>query len=119
MATPSIQPVQLLTECPGGGSVPGFLRNQAGAPALSGGDEASSQEVHVRQKKKPVPRKPANETGVALPAAAMSGARRRPNVWQPQVIVPQQVDLPSARPGLDEIVVPAGVNGRSLVNGRL
>jgi hypothetical protein len=49
----------------------------------------------------------------------MSGARRRPNVWQPQVIVPQQVDLPSARPGLDEVVVPAGVDGRSLVNGRL
>lgn len=67
----------------------------------------------MRQKKKPVPRKPA-----VTPDADLRNARKRRNSWEPQVIVPQQVDLPLKRADLDDVVVPAAPNGRSLVNGR-
>jgi hypothetical protein len=68
----------------------------------------------VRQKKKPLARKPA-----VAPDADLRNARKRRNSWEPQVIVPQQVDLPLNRPDNHEVVVPAAANGRSLVNGRL
>ncbi len=64
----------------------------------------------MRQKKKPLDRKP------ATPDADL---RKRRNSWEPQVIVPQQVDLPLRQPDRDEVVVPAAPNGRSLINGRL
>jgi len=68
----------------------------------------------VRQKKqKPLSRKPA-----ALPEQDTRSRRRR-NAWEPQVIVPQQVDLPLVEPGSDEVAVPAAPNGRSLIDGRL
>ena len=70
-------------------------------------------EFNVRQKKKPVPRKPA-----VAPEADLRNARKRRNSWEPQVIVPHQVDLPLHRPDMDAVVVPSGVNGRSLLNGR-
>lgn len=68
----------------------------------------------MRQKKKPLARKPA-----VAPDADLRNARKRRNSWEPQVIVPQQVDLPLNQPARDEVVVPAAPNGRSLVNGRL
>ena len=68
----------------------------------------------MRQKKKPLARKPAVATD-----ADLRNARKRRNSWEPQVIVPQQVDLPLNRPDNQEIVVPAAANGRSLLNGRL
>lgn len=67
----------------------------------------------MRQKKKPVPRK-----SDVTPQADLRNTRKRRNSWEPQVIVPQQVDLPLNRSDMDEVVVPAGVNGRSLINGR-
>lgn len=66
----------------------------------------------MRQKKKPLARKPA-------PDANPGDMRKRRNAWEPQVIVPHQVDLPLDQPNRDEVVVPASPNGRSLVNGRL
>ncbi|WLR91979.1 hypothetical protein [Shinella zoogloeoides] len=68
----------------------------------------------MRQKKKPLPRKPA-----VSPEAELRNARKRRNSWEPQVIVPQQVDLPLVRSEREEVAVPAAPNGRSLVNGRL
>ena len=68
--------------------------------------------MRQNQKKKPA-RKPA-----LTPDADIAGMRRRRNAWEPQVIVPQQVDLPLNRPDSDEVVVPATPDGRSLVNGR-
>lgn len=68
----------------------------------------------MRQKKKPLARKPA-----ATPDESLRNSRKRRNSWEPQVIVPQQVDLPLTGPGHDEVVVPAAPNGRSLINGRL
>lgn len=65
----------------------------------------------MRQKKNPPARKPA-----IAPASALS---KRRNSWEPQVIVPQQVDLPLPRQDRDEVAVPAAPNGRSLVDGRL
>jgi len=70
----------------------------------------------VRQKKKPLARKPATAPD---PDASLRNARKRRNSWEPQVIVPHQVDLPLNRPNNHEVVVPAAANGRSLVNGRL
>lgn len=68
----------------------------------------------MRQKKKPLARKPA-----VTPDADFRNTRKHRNSWEPQVIVPQQVDLPLNRPDHDEVVVPAAPNGRSLINGRL
>jgi hypothetical protein len=68
----------------------------------------------VRQKKKPLARKPAT-TSDANPG----DMRKRRNAWEPQVIIPHQVDVPLSQPNRDEVVVPATPNGRSLVNGRL
>ena len=68
----------------------------------------------MRQKKKPLARKPALD-----PDAHLRNARKRRNSWEPQVIVPHQVDLPLNRPDNENVVVPAAVNGRSLLNGRL
>ena len=65
----------------------------------------------MRQKKKPLARKPATTPHVEQ-------ARKRRNAWEPQVIVPHQVDLPLVQPEKDEVVVPAMPNGQSLVNGR-
>ena len=65
----------------------------------------------MRPKKKPTIRKPA--------VAPETVTRRSRNSWEPQVIVPQQVDLPLERQTRDEVVVPAAPNGRSLANGRL
>lgn len=70
----------------------------------------------MRQTKKPLARKPAIAPD---PDADLRNARKRRNSWEPQVIVPQQVDLPLDRPDNDDVVVPAAVNGRSLLNGRL
>lgn len=67
----------------------------------------------MRQKKKPLARKPAVATDPEL-----RNARKRRNSWEPQVIVPQQVDLPLSRQEHEEVVVPTAPNGRSLVNGR-
>ncbi|WP_314093317.1 hypothetical protein [Shinella sp. M31] len=67
----------------------------------------------MRQKKKPLARKPAPHTD-----ADTSHRSKRRNSWEPQVIVPHQVDLPLDQ-GRDEIAVPAAVHGRSLSNGRL
>lgn len=67
----------------------------------------------MRQKKKPLARKPAPHTNAE---ASHPGKRR--NFWEPQVIVPHQVDLPLDQ-GRDEVTVPAAVHGRSLSNGRL
>lgn len=67
----------------------------------------------MRQKKKPVPRKPA-----VTPDAELRNARKHRNSWEPQVVMPQQADLPLTRASLDEVVVPAAANGRSLINGR-
>jgi hypothetical protein len=69
----------------------------------------------VRQKKKkPLARKPAVPSDTEL-----RNARKRRNSWEPQVIVPQQVDLPLVRSDHEEVAVPAAPNGRSLINGRL
>ena len=65
-------------------------------------------------KKKPLVRKPATP-----PEAAAHGARKRRNSWEPQVVVPHRVDLPLHRPEHEDVALPAGPNGRSLVNGRL
>lgn len=70
-----------------------------------------SKEFPVRQKK-PLARKPA-------PMPPENQTRKRRNSWEPQVIVPQQVDLPLVRPDKDEVCVPAMPNGRSMINGRL
>lgn len=77
-------------------------------------DEANSQEFYVRQKKKPIARKPTAHTD-----ADPQPRNKRRNSWEPQVIVPHQVDLPLDKGHRDEVVVPAAPNGRSLVNGRL
>ncbi|MGQ3211417.1 MAG: hypothetical protein ACT6U0_07590 [Shinella sp.] len=68
----------------------------------------------MRQKNKPLARKPA-----VIPGANPGDTRKRRNAWEPQVIVPHQIDLPLNQPGSHEVVVPAAPNGRSLVNGRL
>ena len=67
----------------------------------------------MRQKKMPIARKPAVASD-----DARCGARKR-NAWEPQIIVPHQVDLPLERPDTQQVVVPACTNGRSLANGRL
>lgn len=61
----------------------------------------------MRQKKKPLARKP-----VATPDENLRDSRKRRNSWEPQVIVPQQVDLPLNPPEDNEVVVPPTVNGR-------
>lgn len=68
----------------------------------------------MRQKKKPIARKPAAHTDVDAPPR-----NKRRNAWDPQIIVPHQVDLPLGPGHRDEVVVPAAANGRSLANGRL
>ena len=68
----------------------------------------------MRQKKKTLTRKPA-----ITQDADLRNTRRRRNAWEPQVIVPQQVDLPLNRTDRDDVVIAAAPNGRSLVNGRL
>jgi len=72
-------------------------------------------EADVSQKRKKPPARrsdPASDADRAAP--------RRRNSWEPQVVVPHQVDLPLTPPDhRDEVVVPAAPNGRSLVNGRL
>jgi hypothetical protein len=67
----------------------------------------------VRQKKKPLARKPD-----LAPESDLRNARKRRNSWDPQVIVPQRADLPLTVQDRNEVVVPATANGRSLVNGR-
>lgn len=67
----------------------------------------------MRQKKKLLARKPA-----VTPDIAPRNAPKRRNSWEPQVIVPHQVDLPLRQPGRDEVAVPSAPNGRSLLNGR-
>ena len=74
------------------------------------------EEWIVGQKKKPLARKPFSAPDSD---ADLRNARKRRNSWEPQVIVPQQVDLPLNRTDRDEVVIPAAPNGRSLVNGRL
>ena len=69
----------------------------------------------MRQKKNPLARKSALASD---PEADLRNARKRRNSWEPQVIVPQEVDLPLNRQDNDEVIVPAAANGRSLVNGR-
>jgi hypothetical protein len=77
-------------------------------------EDANPQEVNVRQnQKKPLARKP------AAPETDPHGARKRRNSWEPQVVVPHQVDLPLHRPEHEDVAVPAAPNGRSLINGRL
>lgn len=44
--------------------------------------------------------------------------RPRKNAQEPQVLVPQKVDLPLPTSPLDEVRVPASIDGRSLSNGR-
>lgn len=66
-----------------------------------------------QRKKKPLARKPA-----ARPEPELRNARKRRNAWEPQVIVPHQVDLPLSRPDHEEVAVPAAPNGRSLASGR-
>ncbi|MCR6499391.1 hypothetical protein MUO32_10140 [Shinella sp. CPCC 101442] len=68
----------------------------------------------MRQKKKPLARKPASH-----PDADTSHRNKRRNSWEPQVVVPHQVDLTLDQGRRDEVVVPAAANGRSLSNGRL
>lgn len=65
----------------------------------------------MRQKKKPPDHRPAN--------TLHADTRKRRNSWDPQIIVPHQVDLALNQAGRDEVAVPAAPNGRSLVNGRL
>ena len=67
----------------------------------------------MRQKKKTLARKPAPQTD---PETSHRSKRR--NSWEPQIIVPHQVDLPLDQ-RRDEVAVPAAVHGRSLSNGRL
>lgn len=63
----------------------------------------------MHRKKKPLARKPDIAPN---PDADLRHTRRRRNSWEPQVIVPQQVDLPLNRPEDNEVVVPPTVNGR-------
>jgi hypothetical protein len=42
----------------------------------------------------------------------------RENRREPQVMMPQKVDLALPKTTLQEIAVPASINGRSLANGR-
>lgn len=65
----------------------------------------------MRQKKKPPDRRPADTPN--------ADTCKRRNSWDPQIIVPHQVDLPLNQAARDEVAVPAAPNGRSLVNGRL
>lgn len=67
----------------------------------------------MRQNKKPIPRK----TAVTQDTAPGKSSRRR-NSWEPQVIVPHQVDLALTVQERDEVAVPAAPTGRSLINGR-
>lgn len=67
----------------------------------------------MRQKKKPLARKPAPHTDTDT-----SHRSRRRNAWEPQVVVPHQADLPLDQ-NRDEVAVPAAVHGGSLSNGRL
>jgi hypothetical protein len=47
-----------------------------------------------------------------------SWLRQRENRPEPQVMVPQVVDLTLPKTTVEEIAVPASVNGRSLADGR-
>lgn len=66
----------------------------------------------MRQKKKLPARKP------AASAPSQTRQTRNRNAWEPQVVVPHQVDLPLPREEREEVVVPAAPNGRSLADGR-
>ncbi|MFB2553531.1 hypothetical protein [Ensifer soli] len=50
-------------------------------------------------------------------ASTLSSPKRR-NAFEPQVMAPHQVDLPLKKTPLEEIAVPASINGRSLAEGR-
>jgi hypothetical protein len=67
----------------------------------------------VRQKKKPLARKPDVDRETD-PRKAYS----RRNALEPQVMMPHRADMPLARPAKDEVVVPAMVTGKSLISGR-
>lgn len=43
---------------------------------------------------------------------------QRQNRREPQVMVPQKVDVTLPKTTLQEITLPASINGRSLANGR-
>lgn len=66
-----------------------------------------------QKKQKPLSRK------TAAASEPDTRTRRRRNAWEPQVIVPQQVDLPLTDSRPEEVAVPAAPNGRSLIDGRL
>ena len=67
------------------------------------------------QQKRP---QPPVKRGAPLASEADNPARRRRNVWEPQVMPPQTVDLP-LRDGDDvEIAVPAAISGQSLLDTR-
>ncbi|ASQ00362.1 hypothetical protein CN065_31795 [Sinorhizobium meliloti] len=65
--------------------------------------------VRLKQKRPKFARPPEN------PNPKQSGR----NTWQPQVIVPYRVDLTLKKSTADEVAVPASINGRSLIDGRL
>jgi hypothetical protein len=67
----------------------------------------------VRQKKKPLARKPEVDR-----EADPRKAYARRNALEPQVMMPHRSDMPLARPEKDEVVVPAMVTGKSLISGR-
>jgi hypothetical protein len=71
--------------------------------------------VPKSQQKRPQP--PAKQ-GAPLASEEDNPDRRRRNVWEPQVMPPQTVDLP-LRDGDDaDIAVPAAISGQSLLDTR-
>lgn len=40
------------------------------------------------------------------------------NLWEPQIVPPQKVDMPRPKETIEEVAVPASINGRSLADGR-
>ncbi|WP_275786435.1 hypothetical protein [Pararhizobium gei] len=65
----------------------------------------------MRRHVKKAPAPPSSQPNVGLPM--------KKNAWQPQIIPPYRVDLPLARTTSEQIAVPASINGRSMVSGRL
>ena len=64
------------------------------------------------QQKRPVKR------GAPLASEADNSDRSRRNVWEPQVMPPQTVDLPLREDSNAEIAVPATISGQSLLDTR-
>ena len=64
------------------------------------------------QQKRPVKR------GAPLASEADNPVRRRRNVWEPQVMPPQTVDLPLREDSNADIAVPAAISGQSLLDTR-